>query len=103
RESLEIQRELGGKAGIAGALENVAGLACGLQRWAEAARLYAAAEALRGAIQAPRPGSQSQDYERNLAALRGALDGAAFDSAWNAGRVMPLEEAVALALAPPSA
>jgi hypothetical protein len=39
-------------------------------------------------------------YERNLAVLRAQLPAADFDAAWEAGRKLTLEQAVAFALDP---
>jgi hypothetical protein len=59
------------------------------------------AEALREAIGAPLPPDERPDYEREVAHVRAQLDEAAFKAAWQEGRVMTLEEAVAFALASP--
>jgi hypothetical protein len=70
----------------------------GLQRQPEhAARLFGATEAVREALGAPVPPSERADYERHVAAVRAALDAAA----WAAGRAMALEDAIVLALDEP--
>jgi hypothetical protein len=61
-----------------------------------AARLGGAAEALRGALGVPPPPEQGHDWA--VQAMRVALGEEAFAVAWAAGRAMPTEEAVALAL-----
>jgi len=68
-------------------------------------RLLAAAEALRDAIDWPLLpiGQPAQVTDRialvpSLAAIRARLDGAAWDVAWEEGRAMTLEQAIACAL-----
>ena len=58
-------------------------------------RLFGAAEALREAIRAPRPVIDRADFERHMAAARGALGEEAFTAAWAQGQALTLEEAVA--------
>jgi predicted ATPase/class 3 adenylate cyclase len=98
REGLQISQAIGTMGVLAEALEGAAWLAEATGQTALAARLVGAAEALRedlGAALHPvlRPG-----HERAVEALRDGLGEAAFATAWAAGRTLPLEEAVALAL-----
>ena len=67
----------------------------------ESARLLGAAEAILQAIGAPlhRYGFEQPWHEQALAAVRAALDEAAFERARAAGRSLPLEEAITEALA----
>ena len=65
----------------------------------QAARLYAATAALRERLGASLPPYERLVHERDLAAVRAALEPAAFDGAWTAGAALPLDEAVAEALA----
>ena len=64
------------------------------------ARLFAAAEALREAMNVSMVTSPSYraDYERSLIALRAALDEKTLAAAWAEGRAMSMEEAVEYAL-----
>jgi hypothetical protein len=64
-----------------------------------AARLLGDATALRDAIAAPLLPFEGRHYERSVAAVRMALDAAVFTEAWAAGQAMPLEQAIAYALA----
>jgi non-specific serine/threonine protein kinase len=97
-ESLTLHRDLGHKHGIADGLERLAGAACGQGQWERAARLFGAAEALREAIDVPRPPADRPDLERSLVALRAGLDERALAAAWAEGRALTLEQAVAVAL-----
>jgi non-specific serine/threonine protein kinase len=63
------------------------------------AGLWGAAERLREAIGAPLPPNEQRRRERQVAVARAALgDDAAFDRAWQEGRAMTLEQAIAGAL-----
>ena len=103
QESLARWRAIGALQwkGLAYSLEGIANI-CTLQRqFAEAERLFGAAEALReflGATPPPRPGSAAK---HKLAALRTQLDEGAFVMAWAAGRTLSPEQAVEYALALP--
>jgi DNA-binding NarL/FixJ family response regulator len=77
--------------------------------YARAARLFGAAEALRGAVGASVLPFYRADYERGVAAARAGLDEQSFAAAWERGRAMTLEQAIGYALGagerspPPSA
>jgi hypothetical protein len=92
-------RDAGDRPSLAWALEEWAGLATAEGQPARAARLFGAAQALFEALGQRRQPYLGPNYERDLAATRAALDGAAFASAWAEGNAMPLEQAVADALA----
>jgi hypothetical protein len=97
-ESLAIRRELGDRRGIALSLEGAASVAAATGEARRAARLWDAAERLREEIAAPLLLSDRSQHEE-VAAARSALgDDAAFDAAWQEGRAMPLEQAIADAL-----
>ena len=64
-----------------------------------AARLHGAAAALREQLGATVVPWEHPARERDLAAARAALEPAAFEAAWAAGAALPLEAAVAEALA----
>jgi hypothetical protein len=59
-----------------------------------AARLFAAAEALRERIGAPLPASERAEHDRAVAAAREALSPDMFRRAWAAGSFLTPEEAV---------
>jgi predicted ATPase/DNA-binding SARP family transcriptional activator len=98
RESLGLFATVGDRYGLAGALEVAAGVLVTLQVPTVAARLFAAAAALRDAIGAAREPGAEAAYGRDLATVRGALGDTAFAQAWNCGRALAPEQAVTAAL-----
>jgi DNA-binding NarL/FixJ family response regulator len=60
-----------------------------------AARLWGAAEAMREATGAPIPPVERADYERALASARAQLGEKTFAAAWEEGRTMTVEQALA--------
>lgn len=109
RESLALFWELRDKRRIAKTLEAMAALcrrARGRDKTARlgrAARLLAAASALRAAIGAPQSLTERADFERGMRATRAALSETVFTRAWAQGQAMTLEETVAFALKAESA
>ncbi len=106
RESLALRRDAGDRLGIALSLEGLAAVAAASGAGAReaggecAAELWGAAERLREEIGSPMLLSDRPRYEREVAAARAAHgDESAFESAWQAGRALTLEQAVAGALA----
>ncbi len=98
QESLRVSRETGHRQGLAESLEGVAAARGAAGQAEAAARLFAAAGALRDAIDLPLSPSDRADLAPYLAAARARLDGAAWDIAWEEGRAMSPEHAVAEAL-----
>ncbi len=101
-EGLAIRRAVGDQQGTAAALEGLAGVVGALGHAERAAQLLGAAAALREAIGAPLSPAERRDYEQSLVPISARLDPAAMAAAWAAGRALPLDEAIALALAPPA-
>ena len=75
-------------------------VAVAVRRWApeQTARLLGAAEAAREAMGVTLPVTGQELHDRGVAETRAALGEAAFAAAWQAGRALPLDEAVADAL-----
>ena len=102
-ESLTLFREVGDRHGIAWVLSNLAIVARFRGRWERAARMFGAAEALRESV-----GSSSLSlspaergaYETAVTAVRAELDPDVYTAAWADGRALPLDQAIAYALAP---
>ena len=62
-------------------------------------RLWGAVERLREEIGAPLPANERCEYEQQVTTARAVLgDEAAFDAAWQEGRAMTMEQAIAAAL-----
>jgi hypothetical protein len=101
-ESLVQSQHLGDERGIADGLTGLAGALNDMERPAQAAMLFGAADALYADSVARLEYPDQIEYERNVAAVRAHLDAATFAQAWAEGRAMPQEYAVgyALALAP---
>ena len=96
--SMAMGRELGHKLRVAVSLESFARLAAATGEPGRAARLWGAGEGLRVRIGAPLPPSRRAEYEQSVASARGQLEEDEFTAAWNDGREMSLELAVAYAL-----
>jgi tetratricopeptide (TPR) repeat protein len=101
-ESLAIRRGLGDRHGIPYSLEGLAAVAASLRDSLRAARIWGATERSRAEIGMPLPPCERPGYDRCVAAARIASgDDAAFDSAWQVGRGLTLDQAIDLALATP--
>jgi non-specific serine/threonine protein kinase len=101
-ESLAIRRELGDRFGIPYSLEGLAAVVASLGDSLRAARIWGATERSRAEIGTPLQQWDRSGYDRRVAAARIASgDDAAFDSAWQEGRGLTLDQAIDLALAKP--
>jgi predicted ATPase/class 3 adenylate cyclase len=108
RETLIVWHRLGNRGAVARMLECLAFAfaqqgragASGqpVEDFNNAARLLGAAEALRRDSDAPMTGGEHAEYEREVAALRGDMDKDAFETSWEAGRRLTLEQAIQAAL-----
>ena len=97
-ESLEVRREIGDMGGSAWCLERVAEVALAQGQARKAACLLGAAAALRAAIGSVVDPVDQPENESRLAALRAELGEAQFAAAWDEGRAMSLDQAIAYAL-----
>ena len=98
-ESLRLRRHLENQSDIAESLEGFAELAHDQGRLAQAARLLGAAAALRETLGSLLDFSDQAEHDRRLASAREAFGEEMFAAAFAAGRAMPLDAAVDLALA----
>ncbi|HEX8600086.1 MAG TPA: tetratricopeptide repeat protein [Chloroflexia bacterium] len=98
-ESLKMRQDLGDKWGYAFSLEGFARLAYREGEARRAAELYGAAQALRQAISCPLSPSAQAKQDLIVNDLQSQLGEAGFNAAWHLGQALPLEEAVAFALA----
>jgi predicted ATPase/DNA-binding winged helix-turn-helix (wHTH) protein/Tfp pilus assembly protein PilF len=97
-ESLTMRRQLGDKLGIVISLERLAAVAASLGGPLVAARIWAMAEDLRTEIgSALAPQERSHHDQRVTAARAASSNDAAFDRAWQEGRALTVEQAIALA------
>jgi predicted ATPase/class 3 adenylate cyclase/DNA-binding XRE family transcriptional regulator len=99
RESLALIWQRRDRAGVAWCLEGLAIVAQAQGQAQQAARLFSAAQALREVICVPLPPVDRADYEGSVTQARTHMGEAAFEAAWAAGQAMPLEQAIAYALA----
>ncbi len=100
RESLTLSREIGGVWQVEQGLAGLAGAAALEGQYERAARLFAAAEALRTSLGRKRSIADQADFDKRVASTRAGLGEIAFAAAWAQGTTMPLEEAIEAALAP---
>ncbi|MFH1183828.1 MAG: adenylate/guanylate cyclase domain-containing protein [Chloroflexota bacterium] len=98
RETILEWKRLGHRAAIAHQLESLAFIAQRREDGPRAARLYAAAEALRESIGIQMTPLEKVEYEGELSRLRTGMDEKAFTSAWAEGRLMTLEQSITYAL-----
>jgi non-specific serine/threonine protein kinase len=99
-EALALQQALGDQWGMATSCEYLGTVIAAQRQWVPAARLLGTAEAVREDIGVPLPPEQQAGHDQ---AMRAALGDEAGAAAWAAGRALPLDEAIALALAKPLA
>ena len=97
-EALAITQELGHKAGISFSLDGFAAIVMRQGETERAAQLAGAAEALREVIGFELETNELIFRNRYVAETRAALDEADFAAAYEQGRKLKLEEAVALCL-----
>ena len=92
RRSLLIHRELQDRWRVTSVLEDLAALALTRGGAGTAARLLAAAQALRELIGTVIPPCERARHDETLAAARAALGDDAFAAAWQQGTLAPLED-----------
>ena len=99
REALTVWATLKDRWNTTATLDGVAMLVHDRGRPERAARLFGATAVFRESVGAPLPANERADYERYVAAVRLALGNEAFTAAWEAGRALQLDAAIAEALA----
>src|SRR6266498_5834469 len=97
-ESLEVRQEIGDKGGSAWCIERLAEVALAQGNPEKAVRLLSAAAALRISIGSVIDPVDQPEYQNRRSALRAELGEARFTAAWDAGRTLTLEQAIAYAL-----
>jgi non-specific serine/threonine protein kinase len=95
RRCLALAEQRQDRSMIALCLAGLAGAARALARPQHAARLFGAAESLREAAGVRIDLADREPHERNVSETRRALSDDAFRTAWDAGREMALDQALA--------
>jgi tetratricopeptide (TPR) repeat protein len=98
-QSMETCVDLLDRIGVTLDLDALAAVAGERGDTLRAVRLWGAAEALRDAMGVPQPDDEAMVVGPFVEAARSRLDEAAFRNAWEEGRAMTQEQAIALALA----
>ncbi len=98
-ESLAIRLQVEDRLGITCSFENLASVSAVEGHPVRAAHLWGAAEALRTVLGAPMQQDEMVRHSKQTAIARVSLaDDPTFDCAWEAGKAMSMEQAIALAL-----
>jgi tetratricopeptide (TPR) repeat protein len=97
QESIAFHLVGGNRGGIPRCLECLAFIAIAQGQARQAATLFGAAEGMREASHSAMRPDEQHEYETQVAELRRRLEPEALQSAWNAGRALDVERAVALA------
>jgi predicted ATPase len=104
-EAIDLYRTLGDRRGVITCLRHLAGvIGAGdstPEGTARAARIWGATEALREAFGMELSPSEMGSQEQLMAPVRSRLEPSAWSAAWEAGRGLSLEQAIALALDEP--
>jgi predicted ATPase len=95
-ESFDVSVPTGDKDDIAWALE-LSGVAWASRDPVRAMTLFGAAEALRESLGATLQSVELAQHEQALSSVRGIVDATLVEGTWNAGRALPLDEAVQIA------
>ncbi len=98
REAHSDVAETGGKAGVATSLAGFASLALAQGQVIRAVRLFGAAQSILQALNWRLPPADEQEYERALAKVHQQLDESTFNAAWEEGRMLSMDQAIAYAL-----
>lgn len=94
-QSLSLAKELGSKWDLGWCLEGLAGVAALTGQYERAARLFGVVEALFESIGFRVRPDDRADHDRKVAAVHARLEKETFDKAWEEGRAMTLEQAIA--------
>ena len=97
-ETLRSWQDLGNRAAISHQLECFGFLAITEEEPERAVKLFGAAEALREKIQAMMTDYERVEYDQAVARVRSLLTEEEFNSLWNEGRAMTMDQAIEFAL-----
>jgi len=96
-QCLTAAQRIGDQMNIARGLEGLAAVALQHGETQRGGQLFGAAAALRAAIDAPLPPIERNEYAALWATTCASTSQVAFDQMWAAGRLLPIEQAIALA------
>jgi tetratricopeptide (TPR) repeat protein len=99
RETILLWKNMGHRAAVAHELECFGYLALIASNPQRAVQLWGAAERLREEVGSPQTLNEVDEYHQAVLQARTQLGEPAFTTAWQAGRMLALDEAIALALA----
>ena len=97
RDLLPKWKDLGHRAAVAHELECIAYILSKKDQPQRAVTILGAADSLRRTIGSTATPLELVEYESELSSLHEKMDGAAFQSAWQEGQRLNMEEAIALA------
>ena len=97
-DTIEVFHTNGNKNGLTFALDRVASLYAVTDKPEAAAQLIGWSDATRKKIGDPRPRIEQADLDRDITTIKTKIGSSAFEAAYDSGRKMTLDEAVALAL-----
>ena len=98
RRSIELRRQLNDQTGLINALTGLGHLAIAQGKHELGIKLYGAFQIISRTLNISIPPAARPAYEQNLALAQAALGENAFATAWGAGAILTLEEAVTLAV-----
>jgi non-specific serine/threonine protein kinase len=98
RESAKIRTEIGDKGGLVWCLEKWGQVALGKENGEKAVKIFSAAASIRAAMGSSMDPFDQSEYENNIASLRDLLGEGKFKMAWDQGRALTLDAAIAFAL-----
>ncbi len=99
QESLSLRHTLGDKSHIAETLCALARIEISFEQWEDATTLYSVAEKIRDDFSIVMQ-NDAQQVEEKINELRNVLGANKFNNLWEAGRTLPLHDAIAIALQP---
>ena len=98
KQSVTIRDEIGDKGGLVWCLEKLGQVALGKEIDEKAVKIFSAAASIRAAMGSTMNPFDKSEYERDIALLRKQLGEEKFNNAWDQGRALSLEKAIATAL-----
>jgi predicted ATPase/DNA-binding CsgD family transcriptional regulator/Tfp pilus assembly protein PilF len=102
REALKLAHRLSHSEDLLYCLAGIGGVEVARGRFEPAARLLGAAAAMADVVGTPMQSLEQEQFDRDIAAVRAALPHASFSKAWDTGRSLSLDAAVAEASKAPA-